>query len=73
MVDTNMELVVRNNIQQPDYSSKLTIVKGLKDMTDDEPAPTLAERRKRKKNSFTNWCMPAQPTGYIRSRKHDFL
>ena len=70
MVDANKQLVVFNN-EKHDYNTIMTVVKGLKDVTEFIPAPKV--KRKRTKNSFKNWCMPAQPSGYIKGSKHDFL
>jgi hypothetical protein len=70
MVDTNMQIVVHHPIE-PDIT-RLTFIKGLKDVQ--TAARTLKrERRKTTTKSYKNWCMPAQPTGYIKCRKHDFL
>jgi hypothetical protein len=71
MVDANMQLVLINN-ERHDYNSKMTVVKGLKDVAESVPSKSI-EKKKRKKNSFKNWCMPAQPSGYIKGSKHDFL
>jgi hypothetical protein len=68
MVDTNKQLIVHNS--QSDYTTIFTVVKGLKDVQNQAP---VKKRKNRKKNDFINWCMPEQPSGYIRSNKHDFL
>jgi len=68
MVDTNKQLIVHNT--QPDYITRFTVVKGLKDVANEAP---VKKRRTRKKNDFNNWCMPEQPSGYIRGSRHDLL
>jgi hypothetical protein len=71
MNDANMQLVVHNPYPS-DYISRLTIVRGENEKVN--TGTTLTEkRRKRKKNEFKEWCMPEQPSGYIKGRKHDFL
>jgi hypothetical protein len=58
-----MEGVYR--IKQKDFVSRLTFIRGLKDI----PAGQVLKERKRKR--FKHWTMPLQPDGYIKCRKHD--
>jgi hypothetical protein len=57
-----------NRVKQMGFVSRLTFIRGLKDVSKNS---VYIKDRKRKK--FRHWCMPSQPTGYIKCRQHDFL
>jgi hypothetical protein len=54
-----------NSQKQLDFVSRLTFVRGLKDVPANEG---LKEKKRRK---FKHWTMPLQADGYIKCRKHD--
>jgi hypothetical protein len=51
--------------KQMDFVSRLTFVRGLKDV------PAGQAIKERKKRKFKHWTMPLQADGYIKCRKHD--
>jgi hypothetical protein len=56
-----------NRGKQLDFVSRLTFIKGLKDVPE---TPVIKNKKKKK---FKHWSMPLQAIGYIKCRKHDFL
>ena len=54
-----------NKEKQMDFVSRLTFIRGLKDV----PARDALKEKKRRK--FKHWTMPLQDDGYIKCRKHD--
>lgn len=57
-----------NRSKQIDFVSRLTFVRGLKDVPE-----KFVYIKDKKKKKFKNWSMPLQDGGYIKCRKHDFL
>lgn len=53
-----------NREKQMDFVSRLTFVRGLKDVE----VKGVKEKKGRK---FKHWTMPMQDDGYIKCRKHD--
>jgi hypothetical protein len=53
--------------KQMDFVSRLTFVRGLKDI------PESTGPRERRKRKYKHWTMPEQPDGYIKCKRHDFL
>jgi hypothetical protein len=54
-----------NRNKQIDFVSRLTFIRGLKDVPINEG---VKEKKRRK---FKHWTMPLQDDGYIKCRKHD--
>lgn len=50
--------------KQTDFVSRLTFVRGLKDVQ-------VNGVKAKKKRKFKHWTMPLQDDGYIKCRKHD--
>lgn len=70
------QMVARRD-KQSDFVSRLTFIRGLKDASEQyvyrEQKNMDKSRKEKKKKKYNQWCMPAQPGGYIKCRAHDFF
>jgi hypothetical protein len=64
-----------NRSKQIDFVSRLTFVKGLKDVPKERISASKEsiKEKDKKKKKYKHWCMPSEPHGYIKCRHHDFL
>ena len=65
MVFNDKKEGINGRNKQMDFVSRLTFIRGLKDV----PANEGVKEKKRRK--FKHWTMPLQDDGYIKCRKHD--